>query len=367
MNETNFVFMADAHVKKRTWTNSATLQDDSYTALDALGSVIAGMPEAAGGIPLVVGGDWFDSARPSASDAAVTESFLKTFSKVYYINGNHDSTEPGWLSVCRPDAVHLSPSVLNALGPSLYITGADWTPGQEGTDAALQSMAAAASKLPAGDILYVVLHASLRQLLGFEGAYQLDMARLAELFSPLAANTIVLIGDIHTRKTLKAAHNVFVHSPGALYPLSRADMAAKHSVTRMCGGKLYRIDSDVRRYECVTFESMPQLRKLAEEMAADHSMPLQPMLLVDVPADAQDFQGFSGKDYGILVHTSRQDSVQEAQQVQEDVPVARMLDAVDIESGDNTELRDTARMLLGTDDPVGVLDTWLGEHKVERV
>ena len=88
----DFLFMADAHIKARTWTNSTLLQGDAYAALDKLSA--SPLSDT-----LVIGGDWYDTVRPSAEDVQHSNDFISGFKQVYYVRGNHDGRETCFLDL----------------------------------------------------------------------------------------------------------------------------------------------------------------------------------------------------------------------------------------------------------------------------
>ena len=136
MNEKEtFLFMADGHVRGRTWTNSMVLQGDAYAALGRLAELSAYTGT------IVIGGDWFDSNRPSSRDVDVTVACLSRFARAYYIKGNHDNADPAWLGGIVPSARHLT-EVPEELHPGVYICGQDWMASREESLAGLRWIAA---------------------------------------------------------------------------------------------------------------------------------------------------------------------------------------------------------------------------------
>lgn len=60
------LFMADAHIKSRTWTNNMQLYADAYTALLKVARHIRAMENPPK--TLLIAGDWFDSNKPTSTD-----------------------------------------------------------------------------------------------------------------------------------------------------------------------------------------------------------------------------------------------------------------------------------------------------------
>lgn len=72
------LFVADCHMKRRTWTNSTLLQGDATAAL----STVITNAMAIGSDPvrtMVVGGDMFDNNRPSSQDLWDVSRLLAMF------------------------------------------------------------------------------------------------------------------------------------------------------------------------------------------------------------------------------------------------------------------------------------------------
>ena len=117
-----FLFMADAHIKSRTWTNYMGLQGDSYAALDKISQKLTKQEQNIN--TLVIGGDWFDSNHPSSTDINQSFQFLRQFRSVFFIRGNHDSVQPSYLSALPEQGGH---TVVTELQPGeVYTPGIDW-------------------------------------------------------------------------------------------------------------------------------------------------------------------------------------------------------------------------------------------------
>ena len=70
-----FLFLADFHVKARTWTNNTQVRGDAYECMKKIGDIA----EEKGLNTLVIGGDFFDSNRPTPDDLVQTVDFLSRF------------------------------------------------------------------------------------------------------------------------------------------------------------------------------------------------------------------------------------------------------------------------------------------------
>ena len=231
-----FLFLADFHVKARTWTNNTQVRGDAYEAMKQIGD----LAEEKGLDTLVIGGDFFDSNRPTPDDLVQTVDFLSRFKQVYYIRGNHDSCDPSYLeSVSRILGVNNFVTQLNGqfvqLANNSYLTGISWMPSKEEYKHAVRSTLDYFKNEYPGKTLYLVLHTSFQHLLAFEGAYTFDTAEVAQWCKD--TDVVLLVGDVHVRDTRRVAvfppppppadskgvlHNLgelIFHSPGSVYPL----------------------------------------------------------------------------------------------------------------------------------------------------
>ena len=126
MSENTYLFTADVHMKRRTWTNSTLLQGDATAAFGKVCRDTSVM--AAGGI--IIGGDLFDSNRPSSQDLIdVIDIITGNFDSCFYISGNHDSVQPPYLEAFRDTSddpvFHLWD--LDNSNPQYYQTGCRYT------------------------------------------------------------------------------------------------------------------------------------------------------------------------------------------------------------------------------------------------
>ena len=228
-----FLFLADFHVKARTWTNNTQVRGDAYAAMQQIGD----FAEENQLDTLVIGGDFFDSNRPTPDDLVQTVDFLSRFKQVYYIRGNHDSCDPSYLeSVSRILGAKNFVTQLNGqfvhLGNDSYLTGISWMPSKEEYRLAVQQTLDYFKKNYPEKTLYLVLHTSFKHLLTFEGAYTFDTSEVAKWCKDM--DVVLLVGDVHVRDTRRVAvfpppadtqgvlpnlGELTFHSPGAVYPL----------------------------------------------------------------------------------------------------------------------------------------------------
>jgi|BioPla2DNA2_1021312.scaffolds.fasta_scaffold00904_21 DNA repair exonuclease SbcCD nuclease subunit len=350
-----FLFMADAHIKPRTWTNNPQIQGDAYAALDKVAG-LGNLPDT-----LVIGGDWFDTQRPSSMDMSETVRFAKNFNRVFYIKGNHDKSEPNWLSVIE----HAEQLTLNPVDiGDAKIMGADWTPDEEALQMQFETIYTEASKLGADDLLYVVVHQPSKHLLGFDGAWKLDfdvVAKSMEDYS-IEATVVFLIGDIHLNDTTVFG-DIIVHSPGCLYPLTEDAVDKLHGVTIVDGTEMHHETVPVREYHSVEYTTDKELRAYiadAEACAKESGM-LPPRISVMVPDGVK-----ISTDKAVILNTVHEEAPTMPGEEDRKVVECTMEAAIAQACGKDRTLRKLALAVFASEDPVKCIEGWLKFWKVVR-
>ena len=368
MADTLILFTADCHMKRRTWTNSTLLKDDATVAFCKAVVAATRHPNVT---DIVIGGDLFDSNRPTAQDLLVVKDALTAnFNACYYIRGNHDNCEPSYLEAITGSLedddfhlVHLG-SVFTPMDIGVWMTGLDWSPSASEMFEKLRQIVKDWRQLENHDnmILYVVLHCSFQHLLGFDGAYDFTVDMIKDLCGEDHIN--FLVGHIHTRDTLVYnSKGAYIHSPGSLYPLSTDKMGEQcyASLINLHTGEISDIASDVRKY--VTFnigdagDDLISTLNAAGYQKADGCLPTFVRLIV--PEDwSQPIPVVDNPNY--VVKVDRQVSKQQQ--------VTAVRSSYSINQAIRDELADQANRdmvvemaeeLLASDDPVGTLDGWL--------
>lgn len=252
-----FLFLADFHVKARTWTNNTQVRGDAYAAMDVIGAY-AEQNELD---TLVIGGDFFDSNRPTPEDLVHTVDFLSQFKRVYYIRGNHDSCDPSYLEgvsriLGNKNFVIQLDGELVFVGNNSYLTGISWMPSKEEYRLAIQELLADFKMHHPGETLYLVLHTSFKHLLSFDGAYTFDIDQIEPWCEGMDVN--ILVGDVHVHNTtddyLNGKGFLCVHSPGSVYPLQFNESDTVKCVTVVNvdddphGSRINPVPIEVRKY-----------------------------------------------------------------------------------------------------------------------
>ena len=274
-----FLFLADFHVKARTWTNNTQVRGDAYAAMQKIGD----LAEEKNLDTLVIGGDFFDSNRPTPDDLVQTVDFLSRFKQVYYIRGNHDSCDPSYLEgVSRILGTRNFVTLLNGqfvqLANKSYLTGISWMPSKEEYKHAVQSTLEYFRNEYPGKTLYLVLHTSFKHLLSFDGAYTFDIDQIEPWCEGMDVN--ILVGDVHVHNTtddyLNGKGFLCVHSPGSVYPLQFNESDTVKCVTVVNvdddphGSRINPAPIEVRKYATWHYTEAGSLKEYLTDCADLH-------------------------------------------------------------------------------------------------
>lgn len=363
------LFMADCHVKGRTWTNDAGVQRDAYEALSAVHCGVTALGLYPGSMPLLVGGDLFDGNRPSSEDVLSVSEFLKLFRKTYFIPGNHDSVWPPFAEAMF-DADDMTGEDGDRLmciqqwdleeQESYTLGGVSWMPSG---DRLVEALAQYRKCLDKGRRHFIMLHAGVKELMGFDGTWQVDCRMLHDMFKGLDAT--FLVGHVHVRRTFDLGDGVVVHSPGALYPCSWDEAMTQHAVTLVdtATGTLTDVPVVVRKYgECEWSGDMDDIKTEASAVIGCR-MPLPPVVRIKYTDEPPDVASLPFRDRVIyrLLDAGMDDSGMPSADVSGSVE-----DAIRAEL-DDEDLADMAVALYESDDPVAEMERWLTEWGVERL
>ena len=359
------LFMADAHIKSRTWTNNMQLYADAYTALLKLTKHVQTMKNPPK--TLLIAGDWFDSNKPTSTDLMKSIDFLSLFEQVIYITGNHDTIEPSFLQVAQ----YMQDTVVTQIGCSyittpegIHIAGIQWTQNSKVLEERLQEIH---ESVPAGEPMYLLMHQAFKHLLNFEGSYSIAADVIERIFAGRVVR--VLVGDIHTRHTLELEGGGYIHSPGSLYPTSFDKTSEPYaaSLIDLDTGAIEDIDCKVREYYTYEYKNETELKELvtvaSEERRADF---LQPFIRVTVPKDSE-VKILQSQHPGVVVQTTSVD-----EQTTTNTPelnrqnLYTLQEAITAEAGEGI-LSELAVALLNTDDPLQEIENWLNYWEVERI
>lgn len=369
------LFMADCHIRSRTWTNFMQLQGDAYCALQKVSDQLSSLkspPKV-----LVVGGDWFDGNRPSSWDVRETFRFLSQFELVLFVNGNHDKVEPSFLEILqglgctnvRVENLQNQSSRVIRFDNRFFIAGLNWMENADQLKAAIREIAVEYKSLGTDQPLYLVLHTSFQHLLGYEGSYKLTIHDVEEIFGD--SQVRVLVGDIHTRDLthISDMNGSYVHSPGSLYPRSFDKVNEEYAVSLINTGtgEIKDLDCRVRlyyRYDYKSRDELDQLVEIAKQESKD--LPLPPFIRVVVPKYSE--VKILQTDYDdVVIQVVTEDSEDQeeitSRQLQEQYTLAQ---AVAEEANEDDDIRDLAVALIAADDPLAEIEGWLKFWNVVR-
>lgn len=388
-----FLFLADFHVKARTWTNNTQVRGDAYAAMQKIGD----LAEENGLDTLVIGGDFFDSNRPTPDDLVQTVDFLSRFNQVYYIRGNHDSCDPSYLeSVSRilgsKNFVTQLVAQFIQLGNNSYLTGISWMPSKEEYKRAVWATLDYFKKEYPGKTLYLVLHTSFQHLLAFEGAYTFDTSEVAQWCKDM--DVVLLVGDVHVRDTRRVAvfpppadskgvlHNLgelTFHSPGSVYPLQFNETDFVKAVTIVdtaeddYNKRLRPLPVEVRKYATWHYTEAGSLKEYLTGCAELHraakekglvTLPTYIRIVVD-----------TGVEPPHIIPSDYPELVIQIQTEADEFDPGHVVDTADgtytLEQAINDEFPDPdvaeiANQLVKSPDPAGDLQEYLELWQVER-
>ena len=368
MADSGILFTADCHMKRRTWTNSTLLKDDASYAFS---KIVEAAVKHSNLDSIVIGGDLFDSNRPTSQDLLTIKDVVTgNFNACYYIRGNHDNCEPSYLEAITGSIedddfhlVHLS-TVFTPMDTGAWMTGLDWSPSASEMFEKLRQIVKDWRQVDNHDnmILYVVMHCSFQHLLGFDGAYDFTVDMIKDLCGDDRIN--FLVGHIHTRDTLVYNSNgAYIHSPGSLYPLSTDKMGEPcyASFITLNTGAIEDISANVRKYATVNIANAgDDLVKTLDDLGyAPDQYCLPTFVRLVISADwTQPIPAVDDPRY--IVKVDRQVAQQQA--------VTSVRSSYSINQAIRDELADQvnrdmivemAEELIASDDPVGTMDGWL--------
>lgn len=375
MTNPHILFTADLHIKQRTWTNSTLLKGDAYCSFGRVVDAVSNRQELDS---IVIGGDLFDSNRPTSQDLLTVKDLLTSnFNACYYIRGNHDSVDPSYLEAItgslEDDDFHLCRIDHNfyPMDEHVYMTGIEWVPSAADTWERLRQVVKDWRQLRTtpNDILYVVMHTSFQHLLGFDGAYDLTVDMIKGLCGDDRIN--FLVGHIHTRDTLVYnSAGAYIHSPGSLYPLSSDKMGdpCYASYIELSTGKIEDIPADVRKYVSVNITETDDLLKWLD---ANGKAPAQgdlPTFVRVVVPESYDQQIILPVSDQYIFKIDRLVAPRDAATtVRSSYSISQAIRDELADQANREMAIDMAEEILASDDPVATIDKWLEFWGVKKV
>lgn len=195
-------WLSDTHVGFRQYGLERREQDFRRAFEDALNCSLDADADL-----IIHSGDIIHNNRPSADTIACLQHIHDRLCAVgmdmLVISGNHDFSDPHWLSVVNPSnegpGIKLIDGMLYTHPSGLKVYGVPWMP--------KELFLASKDQIPAADI--ILWHGAIQEFIGFPSASALAIAEL-----PLDKCKLWAAGDIHVNKVLD--HNgVLVGYPGS--------------------------------------------------------------------------------------------------------------------------------------------------------
>ena len=362
---TRALILADVHTRQRTWTNNPLVSGDAYAALKLVRETLATRCGLC-----ISAGDLFDSNRPTSTDLLAVENCLMGFGRVLYVNGNHDSVDPAFVDVLdgKLELARLGVSPVTVLDCPVF--GADYTAcaSENGIESVLSAAVRHCSS--GGRHATVVLHCAFRHLMGIDGAWHTSLEDVAGILRKCGlsrdARMTIVCGHVHKRdvRPVPGFDGVTFLSPGSLYPTNSLYMRGDTpSVTLLdlATGDMEEAPVPVRLYGRV-----PVSGDVDAEMArlAEGRLELPSYLQVVVPDGMADAPvPASTKDVIVqAVPETLQD--EDIASALPDTTGYTLADAVADELDDD-DMKDIARSIVDSDDPLGTLNGLLAAWEAE--
>lgn len=205
--DTAFVFASDLHLRPQTWLQHPRLRNDAYVSLNAIAQYCFSQR-----LPLVLGGDIFDSNRPDSESVNNLNIAARRLQSVglYFIQGNHDKCPFVPWATIGTGATWIDRTTVTIAGIDVF--GLDWLSASRLRDA-LPSITSAS---------VLVCHQAWREVQGV-GATDATLDDIPPHVS------VLLTGHNHVTSTSRFTRSdgseLLVVSPGSTY-VNRINEAA---------------------------------------------------------------------------------------------------------------------------------------------
>jgi len=200
-----FVAMGDMHLKQRIWKSRSRIENDTLFSLFQIVNYCE-----SNDLPLLLLGDFFDTANPSSYEVSFAQQQLSRLKEVYWIDGNHDYAEPSWAGVLN--VTNINDELCEIAGLPVYGLG----------HKPIVSIQERLESLPAGlpSDTMLAMHQLLDLSCRMDGMWNLKAEWVPERFSR------VLMGDYHVTGTWGNSNTSF-HYTGSSAPLSISESPNK--------------------------------------------------------------------------------------------------------------------------------------------
>lgn len=154
------LFFADAHLDLHAWANRPDLCYDSMYSFEYCCHVAEQMK-----LPLVGAGDLIDVRKPPAAVIEFVRGQMDRLKKsdtlFYYTQGQHELSDPPWLSAIHDWPIHIHKKLCKAGDGAFSLYGLDWTPADRIKDEFEQF-----PKVKAKDSAILVMHQVWEEFMG---------------------------------------------------------------------------------------------------------------------------------------------------------------------------------------------------------
>ena len=238
-----FIHIGDAHLRSHIWSNIPSICGDAYMAI----SKVKQYSMDYGVDTLILSGDVFHSAKPTSADVSMLMDLASVFNTILYIEGNHEKSEPSWLSSLHDDRfVHLNSKGYYTGGCTFF--GIDYV---RSRDDMISKLTEVSAEEKGPDAIHVlVMHAGFQHMINFEGASVVSASDIPETIDQ------VLVGHIHKRRTVGK-----IHSPGPLFPQNWEEVGPCYVdliETTSTGVNITPLDVTVREYHTFSITEIPE-------------------------------------------------------------------------------------------------------------
>lgn len=272
------VFSADTHVCDNVWRTRPSISGDSFFGFEQV--VNWALRYQA---PLVLAGDIVELMQPDTPTSKTVEVLGAGIQRceaarvpVYYVRGNHDMSNPHWLSAINPYAVDVDQQVFELGGKACY--GLGFKPADD-----LRELLASGPASVDGWIM----HQQWSDLGQNSGAGQGSLV-------DVPGTGWILTGDLHQTVSKRVGAHA-VYSPGATHMRSTAEPEKHCCMALTAEGRWLKLPllsrpvfrlvaSSVRQYEEALVDLRPQLIKTTQVYIDKHGCWPQvaiPLVLVE--------------------------------------------------------------------------------------
>lgn len=339
------VFTADNHLRPTVWAKHPEIRGDAYYGFNCVVDYCVRY-----GVPLLQLGDLFDSKRPDSESVMFYQSAVERLAAAglacYFVQGNHDYTEPSW-ATSHPAAV---PATREFGLSGIKFVGLDYTPPDR--------LPEAIAGLPATD--FVLTHQSWRELQ--------PIGRVDGSLGLFPHGIKLLTGDYHVTDTFfgKAASggDVVAYSPGATAVQRLDESPEKAFGVVFDDASVAFVSFPSRAYAKVVVKTENDLTELITKGPAEHLLPRastadKPVLRVRYPhtiAEAHDriVAAFVDEYHLFIEPQIVSDTTVIDMRIEKETAYSALGDAVSrlTVGWDDAEARDIAVRIISSVDPV---------------